>query len=362
VFYNKPTFRELTEVFNKIIEGGGSEPGIINGNAARARAPWFKGVNPCAEILLGNKSFCNLVEVDVSKFKGDAAGLHKAITLAARMNYRQTAVDFRDGVLQEAWHINNSFLRLCGVGLTGITQRDDIDSYELKNLRYSAVAAARAMAKELDLEYPKNVTTVKPSGTVSKIMDTTEGIHKPLGRYIFNWVNFNKEDPIVAKLSRANYKIIPNPSDSTGVIVCLPVEFNNIHFDKIEKTVNGELMEVEVNLDSAIEQLERYKKYQIHYCDQNVSNTISYDNEEVEDIVEWLYENWDSYVGVSFLYRADPTKTAKDLGYPYLPQEVVDVKTFKSYEETLLPIDWNDTDSYVELKMDDCATGACPIK
>lgn len=362
VFYAKPTHRELTEIFEGIVEAGGSEPGIINGDSARARAPWFKGVNPCAEILLGNKSFCNLVEVDVAKFKGDSAGLHRAIILAARMNYRQTVVDFRDGVLQEAWHINNAFLRLCGVGLTGIVQRDDLSSYELKDIRYSAVCAARRMAKELGLEHPKNVTTVKPSGTVSKIMDTTEGIHKPLGRYIFNWINFSKDDPIVQKLVQANYKVIPNPSDSTGVIVCIPVEFNNIKFDKITKTINGKDIEVEVNLDSAVSQLERYKKYQIHYCDQNVSNTISYDPEEVPEIVDWLMENWEHYVGVSFLFRADPTKNARDLGYDYLPQEVVDEKTFKTYAKSLNDIDWSSTDSYEELEDDGCATGACPIK
>jgi ribonucleoside-triphosphate reductase len=191
VFYNKPNKDQLQEVFDLMIASGGSEPGFINGAAARARAPWFKGLNPCAEILLGNKSFCNLVEVDVAKFQGDIAGLHKAITLTARMNYRQTVVDFRDGILQEAWHLNNEFLRLCGVGMTGIVQREDLTSYDWKNLKYSAVAAARNMAKELELEFPKNVTTVKPSGTVSKVMDTTEGIHKPLSKYIFNWQQLN---------------------------------------------------------------------------------------------------------------------------------------------------------------------------
>jgi adenosylcobalamin-dependent ribonucleoside-triphosphate reductase len=288
--------------------------------------------------------------------------LHRAITLAARMNYRQTAVDFRDGVLQEAWHINNEFLRLCGVGLTGIVQRPDFTSYELKNIRNSAVCGARSMAKDLGLEHPKNVTTVKPSGTVSKIMDTTEGIHKPLGRYIFNWINFSKEDPIVKKLIQANYKCIPNPTDGTGVIACIPVDNDQIPFDKVVKVINGESVEVEVNIESALAQLERYKQYQMYYCDQNVSNTISYDPSEVPGIIDWLYTNWEHYVGVSFLFRTDPTKTARDLGYDYLPQEVVDKGTFDSYRESLLPIVWNETDSYEELEDESCATGACPIK
>jgi|19_taG_2_1085344.scaffolds.fasta_scaffold00062_69 ribonucleoside-triphosphate reductase len=354
VFFQRPSKEQLSEVFAIMADAGGSEPGIINGQAALHRAPWFKGVNPCAEILLGNKSFCNLVEVDIAKFKGDAAGLHRAITLTARCNYRQTVVDFRDGVLQESWHLNNEFLRLCGVGVTGIAQRDDIDEYEWKNLKYSAVHAARQMAQELDLEHPKNVTTVKPSGTVSKIMDTTEGVHKPLGKYIFNWINFSKEDPMLTKLMEANFKIIENPNDPTGKIVCIPIKYDHIEFD----IVDG----VEVNLDSATKQLDRYKQIQLNYCDQNVSNTVSYDLNEVPNIINWLYDNWDCYVGVSFIYRNDPTKTAEDLGYLYLPQEVVDEKTYNTYEKSLVPINWNETGSTIELIEDECATGACPIK
>lgn len=357
VFYRKPSRDDLEELFDLIVRHGGSEPGLVNGEAALKRAPWFKGLNPCAEILLSNKSFCNLVEVDVAKFYGDSSGLHRAITLAARMNYRQTVVDFRDGVLQEAWHLNNEFLRLCGVGVTGIVQREDLSEFDWKSLKYSAVTAARSMAKELNLQHPKNVTTVKPSGTVSKIMDTTEGIHKPLGRYIFNWVNFSKSDPMVDIVKASNYKVIDNPSDPTGCIVCLPVEWSHIEFETVDKGV-----ECEVNLESAVAQLDRYLKVQNHYCDHNVSNTISYDKDEVPSIINWLLENWDSYIAVSFLFRTDPTKNARDLGYAYLPQEVVTKAEYDRYIDQLLPVNFDVVQTYDELEDDGCATGACPIK
>jgi ribonucleoside-triphosphate reductase len=120
IFWNKPTKEQLDELFNIIRDSGGSEPGFINGEAARRRAPWFKGVNPCGEILLGDKTFCNLVEVNLSAFRENRAGLERAIWLVARANYRQTCVDLDDGVLQRTWHENNEFLRLCGVGLTGL--------------------------------------------------------------------------------------------------------------------------------------------------------------------------------------------------------------------------------------------------
>ena len=358
VFNHKPSKEELGGIFKLMVESGGSEPGFINGITARQRAPWFKGVNPCAEILLGNKSFCNLTEVDLAKFKGDSAGLRRAIHLAARANYRQTCVNLLDGILQEAWHLNNEFLRLCGVGLTGIVRRPDLRGYDYSELQRTATSGAYSMADELGLPRPKNVTTVKPSGTLSKVMDTTEGVHKPLGKYIFNNVNFGKHDPLIPLCRAAGYRVIDNPMDSEAVLITFPVKWEDVPFDKFDK----EGVTLEVNLESAITQLERYKMLMQSWCQQNVSATISYSVEEVDGIVEWLHSNWDYYVGVSFLFRADPTKTAKDLGYLYLPQEVVTKQRFEEYSQSLQPIvldNANDIDAPLD---DECASGACPIR
>ena len=354
VFKEKPTRAELKHIFNLMLEAGGSEPGFINEQEALRRAPWFKGANPCVEILLGNKSFCNLTETDISKFKGDTAGLHDAIRLAARANYRQTCVNLKDGILQEAWHLNNYFLRLCGVGLTGIAMRPDMNSYDYEYLKRTATAAATSMADELGLPRPKNVTCVKPSGTLSKIMDCTEGVHKPLGKYIFNNVQFSTYDPMIPLLREANYKVINHPTDPTGVLVTFPVEWKDVPFHK----ESGK----EVNLESAVQQLDRYKLLQTSWTQQNTSVTISYDPSEVSEIIDWLLNNWDCYVGVSFIYRTDPTKTAQDLGYLYLPQEVVDEQTFKDYVYNLKSINLESANSFDEIVGDDCSTGACPIK
>jgi len=354
VFNEKPHREDLEKIFQLMLEAGGSEPGFINAVEARRRAPWFKGANPCVEILLGNKSFCNLTETDIAKFKGDTAGLHEAIRLAARANYRQTCVNLLDGILQEAWHLNNYFLRLCGVGLTGIAKRPDMTGYDYEYLKRTATAAAVGMADELGLPRPKNITCVKPSGTLSKIMDTTEGVHKPLGKYIFNNVQFSRYDPIVEILRSANYKVINHPTDPSGVLITFPVEWQDVPFHKVDGK--------EVNLDTAIEQLEKYKLIQNSWTQQNTSVTISYDPSEVDGIIDWLLNNWDSYVGVSFIYRTDPTKTAKDLGYLYLPQEVVDEHTYREYVQQLLPVDIDSANSFDEIVSEDCSTGACPIK
>ena len=354
VFKEKPLYADLRRIFDLMQDAGGSEPGFINAVEATRRAPWFAGCNPCVEILLGNKSFCNLTETDIGKFKGDTAGLHEAIKLASRANYRQTCVNLNDGILQESWHLNNYFLRLCGVGLTGIAKRPDMGGYDYEYLKRTATAAAIGMADELGLPSPKNITCVKPSGTLSKIMDTTEGIHKPLGKYIFNNVQFSKHDPVVDKLRASNYNIINHPTDDSGVLVTFPVKWDDVPFAK----VNG----VEVNLDSALDQLEKYKLIQTSWTQQNTSVTISYSLDEVEDIIAWLLNNWDCYVGVSFLYRTDPTMTAKDLGYLYLPQEVVSEQAYNDYVATLKPVSLEDANSFDEIMGEECSTGACPIR
>lgn len=353
VFWQKPSRKQLKEVFDMMVAAGGSEPGFVNGEAAMRRAPWFSGLNPCAEILLANKSFCNLVETNVGAFQQDPSGLNRAIEAIARANYRQTCVDLRDGVLQDTWHQNNDFLRLCGVGITGIASRPQMSAYEYRSLRNAAIVGAYSMADELGTPRPKNVTTIKPSGTLSKIMDTTEGAHKPLGRYIFNNIKLSSHDPLVNDLLSAGYRVVESPTatDVDTMLATLPVKFDGVEFDNIDG--------LEVNMESAVGQLNRYKLLMDNYVDHNASITVSYDVTEVEEIVDWVHSNWDSYVGVSFLFRNDPTKSAADLGYPYLPQEVVTKAAYDEYVASLKPLTIGGGDILSE---DECVSGVCPVR
>lgn len=267
----------------------------------------------------------------------------------------------KDGILQEAWHLNNEFLRLCGVGLTGIAQRDDLSEYDLDSMKRVAIHSAYSMADELGLQRPKNVTTIKPSGTLSKVMSTTEGVHKPLAKYIMNNINFGKHDPLLPLLKAAGYEVRDNPNQPTeGTIVKFPIKWEHVEFDKVVKP-NGDI--VEVNLESAITQLERYKKYQVHWCQQNVSNTISYSPEEVSEIIDWLLTNWEHYVGVSFLYRMDATKTAQDLGYLYLPQEVCTKEAYDEYVKDIVEVDFRGIKDSKDNEMEtlECSGGSCPV-
>jgi len=312
-------------------------------------------VHNCAEILLPAKGgTCNLVSIDLGKFHGNNPELHEAARIISRANYRQTCIDFRDGVLQESWSLNSDHLRLCGVSLMGIAKRPDMGAYEYRTLRRHQTSAAYSMAEELNLPYPKNISTIKPEGTQSKCYDSTEGMHTPLGKYIFNNVAFSIHDPLIDVLRKANYRVFPHPYDTTAMLITLPISYEDVKFN----IVDGK----EVNLESAIDQLTKYKMLMDNYCDQNVSCTISYDESELEQITDWLYNNWDSYVAVSFLKRNDPTKTAKDLGYPYLPQEVVTKEEYLSYTAKLLEIDLDSNNSHEELLEDGCSGGVCPIR
>lgn len=369
LFYSKPSRPELERLFQMMLDSGGSEPGFINAQEAERRAPWFKGCNPCVEILLGNKSFCNLTEVNVLAFKGDKVGLENALRMASRMNYRQTMVNLRDEILQEAWHLNNQFLHLCGVGLTGIRARPDLTRYDFKRMRNIAVSAAYSMANELNAPLPKNVTCIKPSGTLSKIMGTEqwgevpEGVHMPLGKYVFNNITYSKHDPLVDRFRKAGYEITEKPYEPESVLVKFPVQYESVPFTR--KTVtrkNGKVEEVEVNTDSAISQLEWYHMLMDTWCEQNVSNTISYDPSEVPEIIDWFMENWESYVGVSFIFRNDPTKNAEDLGYAYLPQEVVTKEEYQAYAARLKPVNYEGIELSDEELAEECSTGACPIR
>ena len=359
MFYKKPTKWELSYIFERMVEAGGSEPGFINAEAALKKAPHFKGLNPCAEILLGNKSFCNLVEVDWGKYLDDFDGLKKAVYLAARANYRQTCVNLDDGILQRSWHELNEFLRLCGVGATGIVKF--LDYYKeadlpamLQELQQAAQGGAYSIADELGLPRPKLVSTIKPSGTLSKIMSTTEGVHRPLGKYLFNNITFSKHDPIVPIMQNAGYTVIEKPFEPDSVLITFPVAYEDVEFE----VVGGK----EVNLETAVEQLDRYKLMMDNYVDHNCSVTISYDPTEIPAIIDWIMTNWDSYVGVSFIYRNDPTKTAEDLGYAYLPQEVVTKKLYDDYMSKISEVSLDEANSLDELTDDECATGACPIR
>ncbi len=368
VFWNKPERAVIRDLLGRILHTG--EPGFVNGAAAKKRAPEFVGMNPCAEILLPSKGFCNLMQVVFHRFNGDYKGLLQAQHLAARANYRQTCVTMRDGVLQLQWDDNQKLLRLCGVSPTGYVAWEYAEDAPL--VRGAASAArngANSMADELGLPRPRRVTQVQPAGTVSKVMgllgdEVHEGAHLSPSRYIFNWVNFSIHDRIVDDLIDAGYRVKKNPADKTAVLVCFPIAYpgHRLYKEKIVE-IDGREEILEVSAETAIDQLERYRFIMENYVDHNCSITVSFDENEIEAMVDWFDAHWDTYVGVSFLKRNDPTRTAEELGFKYLPQECVSRRMFEEYTATLKDIDMShDTSDKMLDDITACSTGACPVR
>lgn len=355
-WWERPSLEEIRNQLEMMWESGGSEPGIRNARAALARAPWQKGTNPCAEILLPDKGFCNLVEPNWAhpEHIDNPYELADSIRLIARANYRQTLVNLHDGILQRAWHENNENLRLCGVGGTGIAQVwESVTPTFLDYLRQTARSAAIGMADELGTQRPALVTTVKPSGTLSKVMDCTEGFHYPLARYILNKIVFPKSDPLVEKMRAAGIEIEPHPSKESDVLASIPVDQG-----------------VEPVRETAVQQLDRYKLLMENWCDHNVSCTIYYDGEsELDSIAQWLHSNWDAYVAVSFLPRPPELPAADQaaaLGYAYLPQSVLTKEQYDALQSRISPIsfdDWGQLEAPADPATSvECAGGSCPIR
>jgi hypothetical protein len=325
----------------------------------------FNGIvtGQCFEICLPNTGFCNLVSLCIPLFKGDFSALERATWVMARANYRQTCVNLEDGVLQRRWHQTNEALRLCGVSYTGIVQAPWLTDYQIRRLRNSAIVGAYSMADELGLPRPKAVTTLKPEGTRTKIAghigaEHGEGMHMPLGRYIFNWINFAVTDPFVGALEAAGYKVLPNPSDTNNVLVRFPIAYPQTGFTN----VGGKW----VNTESSIDQLNRYRRWNKLWADHNVSATINMSREEVPATAKWVFDNWeDDYVATAFMPKIDPTKSAKDAGQPYLPQEVVTEESYYEVESQLKAVEWDrfHTGWFEISDSTGCeATGVCPVK
>jgi adenosylcobalamin-dependent ribonucleoside-triphosphate reductase len=358
-YWVEPSEGELRELLY-YADATGGDPGIENATAARIKCPWFSGSNPCHEILLPRNGFCNVVTNCLPRLRRDFAAMERAVYLIARANYRQTCVNLRDGILSPAWDQTNQSLRLCGVSLTGIVQTDWLTDFQIRRLRNAAVCGAYSQADDWDVPRPQAVTTIKPEGTGSKAMgspltEVTEGIHRPIGQHLFNWINFSVHDPLVPRLESAGYKTLLNPSDGNNVLVCFPVEYKNVGLTHHEGKY--------VNLEPAVDQLNRYLRWNNLWADHTVSATISYDPDEIPAIAKWVKEHWHrGYIATAFLRRTDPTKTARDLGHPYLPQEVVTEGVYLDYLSTLRPYGVEGLTDEFTVDEPGCQGGVCPTR
>lgn len=355
IYYTSKPTRDEWSWHIKTMKNSG-EPAFINQEAASKRRPNFKGVNPCGEVLLDSRQMCNLTTVNVMAFVKekdlDLEGLINAQTLSARAGYRMTMIDLE----LPKWDAIQKRDKLIGCSLTGWQDmvnatnmsRDD-QAYLLRLLRKVAHTAVEEYAQSLKQAPPLLTTTIKPEGTLSQLPTVSSGVHYSHSPYYIRRIRVNASDPIVKVCNELGYRVLPEVGQELSTAKTLVVEF----------PVKAPKGKTKYDV-SAIEQLENYKMFMENYVDHNCSITVHVRNDEWDDVEQWVWDNWDDIVGISFI-------NLDDNFYDLMPYEAIDEEEYNKREEEMRPFVPNLISKYenneeTELFDDECSSGSCPIR
>src|SRR6056300_196265 len=309
------------------------ERGMFNREAAdkqvarngRRETGHMWGTNPCSEIILRGYQFCNLSEVVVRE-TDSLQDLKDKVRLATILGTLQsTLTDFK--YLRNIWKKNTEEERLLGVSLTGIMDHPvlskNVDSKRwLEEMRQTAVDTNKKFANMLGIPQSAAITCVKPSGTVSQLVDAASGIHARHNDYFIRTVRGDNKDPLTEFLIETgvhNERCVNKP-DMTTV------------FSFTTKAPDGAVTRTQM---SAIEQLEYWLMFQRHWCEHKPSVTVSVKEDEWMDVGAWVYKNFDEVSGISFLPFSDHTYAQA----PY--QDIDEAKYYALSHEMPDSIDWS---------------------
>ena len=361
VYKEKPDMGLFMEEWKSLYESKSGERGIFNRASAKAtvikhgrRNPDYDfGTNPCSEIILRDKEFCNLSEVVVRDTDTMETLKEKVYFATILGTWQSTLTNYK--YLSSSWKKNCEEERLLGVSMTGIMDNELTNGKlpglegRLEELRQVAVATNAKFAKELGIPQSAAVTCVKPSGTVSQLTDAASGIHARHNPYYIRTVRADKKDPLAALMIDAG----------------IPVEDcamrpNNVYvFSFPMKAPEKAVFRTDM---TAIEQLELWVTYQDHWCEHKPSVTISVKEHEWLAVGAWVYKHFDKMSGVSFLPFSDHT-------YSQAPYQDC---TKEEYEEFVskMPntIDWSKLVDYETTDMTEgaqtlacSASGGCEV-
>jgi len=322
--------REWTALY----ESKSGERGIFNRKAAQEQAARYGrrdadidyGTNPCCEIILRPKQFCNLSEV-VVKSDDTAETLQRKVELATILGTIQACfTDFKGLSIQ--WTRNTEEERLLGVSLTGIldnkmmaNQTNDDLAVLLSNLRLTAVATNRKWSKHLGIEPSAAITCVKPSGTVSQLVDAASGIHPRHSEYYIRTVRADKKDPLTQFMTEKGFPVEDEVSKPQSLSV----------FSFPMKSPEGALTRKDI---SAIDHLKIWQVYSEYWCEHKPSITVSVQEDEWMSVGAYVYENFNKMSGISFLPMTE--HTYKQAPYQDCDKEMYNKLLSKMPEE----VDW----------------------
>ena len=317
-----------------LYESKSGERGIFSRASAQAKAAengrrdasWEFGTNPCSEIILRPNQFCNLTEV-VVRSTDTVASLTRKIQIATLLGTIQsTFTNF--GYLRKRWQNNTEEERLLGVSLTGIMDSPLMNGKEsglekrLETLRGVAVEDNKYWAEKFGINQSTAITCVKPSGTVSQLVDSSSGIHARHNPYYIRTVRGDNKDPLTEFMKASG---IPSEPDY------MKPEHTTV-FSFPMKAPTGSVCRNDM---SAIEQLELWKIYAKHWCEHKPSVTISVKESEWVPVGAWCWENFEYLSGVSFLPFSDHT-------YQQAPYQDIDEKEYKKLVKKMpATLDWH---------------------
>jgi len=354
-YWEKPTLEELMERFEIIKHS--AENNFFNMEAAKKRKSNVKGTNPCGEILLDSNSFCNLTTINCMAFVEDGVlnrdTLLLAQSLSARISYRVTIPTLE----LPKWDNTQKRDRLLGLSLTGYQDMVNATNMSieeqkqlLNDLRDTGRNSADNYAISLGMSLPELTSTVKPEGTLSQLPTVSSGVHFSHSPFYVRRVRVNASDPLVSVCTELGYPIYPEVGQDAETCRTKVIEF------PVEAPSGRTKYDV-----SAIEQLEIYKMFMEEYVEHNASNTISVRPDEWEGVVQWVYENWDTIIGVTFI-------SLDDSFYKLLPYEAITEEEYNERKDNMKEFNPDLLLKY-EVKLfdedlldDDCSTGVCGVR
>tara|TARA_R110000772_G_scaffold209128_1_gene319678 strand:+ start:1193 stop:3124 length:1932 start_codon:yes stop_codon:yes gene_type:complete len=359
-YKTKPEMGTFMREWLSLYDSKSGERGIFNRQSAKKQAAKNGrrdtehdfGCNPCSEIILRPYQFCNLSEVVVRE-SDTLATLKEKVRLATILGtFQSTLTNFK--YLRKIWQNNTEEERLLGVSLTGImdntltaTANGTLET-ALEVLRLESVNTNAAIAKQLNVPQSTAVTCVKPSGTVSQLVDAASGIHARHNPYYIRTVRGDNKDPLTQFLVAQGIPAEPDvmKPDSTTV------------FSFPMKSPTGAITRTAM---TAIEQLKLWLTYQRHWCEHKPSATISVKENEWMDVGAWVYEHFDEVSGISFLPFSEHT-------YQQAPYQDIDEAEYKEWVKKMpKKVDWNKLSDFEKEDTTSggrelaCTAGVCEI-
>jgi len=336
-YTEKPDFESFLSEMQNMYESKAGERGIFSRVAAQKiaarngrRDPEQDfGTNPCSEIILRSNQFCNLSEV-VVRPTDTKAMLKDKVELAAIIGTLQaTLTDFR--YLRKLWQRNTEEEALLGLSLTGIMDHKvlskDIASVTwLEDLKDVAIKTNKLWAKKLGINQSTAITCVKPSGTVSQLVDSASGIHPRFSKHYIRRVRSDAKDPLAQFMSATGFPVEQDLMSPSSLVYSFPV--------KSPET------SVTVKQVGAMQQLKLWKAYQNHWCEHKPSITVYYTDDEFLEVAQWIWNNFDLCSGISLLPVSDHV-------YQQAPYEDISEEKYQELVQQMpVGVNWNDLEQF----------------